>query len=96
MARTAKETTRPGYVNRNDQRVVRDTGLPGNDHVQRVYELACGKCDAHYGANGSDIFQRKCPQCGGGAPGLSLWGKPPRCKACDVANERQPKRLHAR
>lgn len=63
-------TTAPGSVNRNRQLVVRRTELPGNDHQQRVYELRCLECDHHYGANGSDIFQRRCPNCGGGAPGL--------------------------
>jgi len=63
-------TTKVGYVNRNGQMVVHPTRLPGTDHLQRVYVLCCGKCRHLYGANGSDIFQRKCPQCGGGRPGL--------------------------
>jgi hypothetical protein len=67
-----EETTRPGYVNRNDQTVVRSTPLPGNDHMQYIYVLRCGKCRNEYGANGSDIFQRKCPLCQGGAPGLDF------------------------
>lgn len=71
MSRESKKTTVPGYENRNGQRVVRDTGLPGTDHGQRVYELECGSCGHTYGANGSDIFQRKCPKCGGGMPGLA-------------------------
>ena len=63
------ETTAPGYVNRNSQIVIRDTGLPGTDHGQRVYVLHCSKCDHVYGANGSDIHERKCPN-DGGRPGL--------------------------
>ena len=70
-ARGGKGTTRPGYRNRNDQVVVRRTETPGNDHNQVVYELECGGCGQRYGANGSDIWQRKCPGCGGGQPGLS-------------------------
>jgi hypothetical protein len=68
----AKEhpTTQPGYVNRNDQIVVRDTNRPGNDHLQYVYILACQRCQNEYGANGSDIWLRKCPACQNGAPGL--------------------------
>jgi hypothetical protein len=62
-------TTRIGFVNRNDQTVVRATGLPGTDHLQRVYALRC-KCGHEYGANGSDIWLRKCPVCQGGKPGL--------------------------
>jgi len=63
-------TTAPGYKNRNDQVVERATRLPGNDYVQYIYVLRCGKCEHKYGVNGSDIFQRKCPKCGGGRPGL--------------------------
>ena len=63
-------TTEPGYVNRNGQRVVRETGLPGTDHLQFVYVLRCRACGAEYGANGSDIYQRRCPSCQDGASGL--------------------------
>ena len=63
-------TTRLGYVNRNGQTNIRATDLPGNDHLQRIYVLSCGRCGHEYGANGSDIFQRKRPHCQGGAPGL--------------------------
>lgn len=64
-------TTQPGYVNRNSQEVIRSTGKPGTDHGQYIYVLRCGECGEEYGANGSDIFQRKCPDCQDGAPGLS-------------------------
>ena len=63
-------TTKPGFVNRNQQTVVRATGLPGTDHGQSIYVLQCNSCGVEYGGNGSDIFQRKCPACQGGAPGL--------------------------
>jgi len=56
-------TTLPGYTNRNRQRVVRATDLPGTDHGQRIYVLHCEHCASEYGANGSDIFQRLCPTC---------------------------------
>ena len=72
MRRKSKNTTDPGYENRNHQVVVRDTGNPGTDHNQRVYELRCKKCGHHYGANGSDIHLRKCPKHQGGSPGLPL------------------------
>ena len=65
------KTTRTGYKNRNGQTVVRATGLPGTDHGQSIYVLHCGHCSREYGANGSDIFQRRCPSCQGGAKGLS-------------------------
>jgi PHP family Zn ribbon phosphoesterase len=68
----ATETTTIGYVNRKGQIVVRATGLPGSDHGQYIYVLRCSKCQSEYGANGSDIFQRLCPKCQGGRPGLAF------------------------
>jgi hypothetical protein len=65
------KTTQPGYVNRNSQVVIRDTQLGGTDQGQSVYQLGCVICGHVYGANGSDIFERKCPKCQGGAPGLA-------------------------
>jgi PHP family Zn ribbon phosphoesterase len=65
-------TTKSGYVNRNHQVVIRNTGLPGTDKGQNVYQLGCSGCGEVYGANGTDIFERKCPKCGGGKEGLSL------------------------
>lgn len=68
MARS-KGTTVPGYVNRHGVSVIRKTDLPGNDHLQVTYVLRCP--DGHeFGANGSDIWLRKCPECQGGRPGL--------------------------
>lgn len=71
MTKAKRGTTTPGYVSRRGQTVLRDTGQPGNDHNQRVYVLRCGACAHEYGANGSDIWQRRCPACDGGAAGLS-------------------------
>jgi hypothetical protein len=67
-------STECGYLNRNEQLVIRPTGMPGNDHLQYIYVLRCTRpgCGHEYGANGSDIFQRKCPACEGGAPGLPM------------------------
>ncbi|MEQ1905523.1 MAG: hypothetical protein ABL888_15145 [Pirellulaceae bacterium] len=64
------KTTQPDYENRNGQVVIRSTGLQGTDHLQKIYVLRCSQCAHEYGANGSDIFQRKCPSCQGGASGL--------------------------
>jgi hypothetical protein len=63
-------TTEPGYRNRNRQTVVRATELPGTDHNQKIYVLKCGDCGIEYGANGSDIHLRRCPNCQFGRPGL--------------------------
>lgn len=66
----ANPTTYTGYVNRNGQVVIRNTGLPGTDKNQSVYQLGCSQCGQVYGANGSDIHLRLCPQCQNGAKGL--------------------------
>ncbi len=68
----SKGTTDIGYINRNDQRVIRNTGLAGTDNNQVVYELECLECGYRYGANGSDIFQRRCPKHDKGSPGLEI------------------------
>ncbi len=71
-SRTSAGTTTPGYRNRNGQTVIRDTDIPGNDHNQRIFELLCSNCLRRYGANGSDIWLRRCPHCNGGRPGLDF------------------------
>jgi hypothetical protein len=66
----SKGTTEAGFVNPHGQLNVRGTELPGNDHLQYVYVLRCTHCGTEYGANGSDIHRRRCPECQGGRPGL--------------------------
>lgn len=63
-------STRPGFINDHGQVVIRNTGLPGNDHSQTVYQLGCSECGHVYGANGADIHLRRCPMHDRGAPGL--------------------------
>jgi hypothetical protein len=70
--RRSAGTTQVGYINRNGQEVVRPTGKPGTDHGQYVYVLRCRTCGHEYGANGSDIFLRRCPNHDGGAAGLGF------------------------
>ena len=67
-----KGTTTYGFVNPHGQEVIRNTGKPGTDHGQYVYELKCQHCGHLYGANGSDIHERKCPKCQNGKPGISF------------------------
>jgi hypothetical protein len=55
MSRPSKGTTTIGYINRNPQRVIRDTGRPGN-HNQMAYELQCEVCGCKYERNGADIL----------------------------------------
>lgn len=67
-------TTRVGYINRHNQRCGGHRGRAGNDHLQRAYRMHClqAGCGNVYGANGSDVFQRKCPKCQGGEPGIEF------------------------
>lgn len=63
-----------GYVNRNDQ-VTIGAAEPidsGTETRQSVYVLHCPTCGLNYGANRSGIWQRKCPNHQGGAPGEAL------------------------
>ncbi|HJQ37347.1 MAG TPA: hypothetical protein VKB93_09420 [Thermoanaerobaculia bacterium] len=65
-------STSIGFTNNNRQTVLQATDLPGTDHGQSIYVLRCGDCGSEYGANGSDIWLRKCPNCQGGRAGLAL------------------------
>jgi hypothetical protein len=67
-----RRTTEPAFINPHGQITIRNTGLPGTDHNQYVYQLGCSNCGHVYGANGSDIYERKCPQCQKGRAGLSF------------------------
>ena len=75
-----KGWTDPGSVNRNDQMNLGPTNplRRGSDHGQYVYVMHCPVCERNYGANGSDIWQRKCPfhklgpRRGKGRPGESI------------------------
>ena len=69
-------STVPGFTNRNGQTVIRPTNLPGTDYNQRIYVLECGNCGHQYGSNGSDNFQRRCPCCDRGRPGLDFGEEP--------------------
>ena len=65
-------TTLPGFINPHGQITIRNTGVPGTDKNQYIYQLACSICGQIYGANGSDIHERKCPVCQGGRKGLEV------------------------
>lgn len=55
-----------GYVNKNNQRNNGITPHEGTDNNQYFYEMECLNCGHKYYANGTDIWQRKCPACQGG------------------------------
>jgi hypothetical protein len=65
-------TTDIGHVNKHNQQVLEDTGKPGNGANQRMYKLQCLECGEVYGANGADIWERRCPNHDNGCPGLPL------------------------
>lgn len=62
------KSTDAGYVNKNNQKNIGRTDEPGTDNEQWFYEMECLNCGHKYKANGSDIWQRKCPNCQGGKP----------------------------
>jgi hypothetical protein len=66
-------TTSVGYENRNRQLCLGHRGVAGTDFGQFAYRLECLECGYTYGANGTDVFQRKCPECQGGEPGIRYW-----------------------
>ncbi len=61
-----------GEVNRNHQQLLRLTTQPGTDYNSRVGVLKCRLCAKIYGSNSTDAWERKCPQCQHGRPGLNL------------------------
>lgn len=78
-ARRNFQTTSPGFVNLNQQRVIAATGAPSETRRgQVVYRMECAGCSHVYGCNGMDIKARLCPACQGGCPGERLWEPSPR------------------
>lgn len=62
------KSTEVGYINKNRQKNLGKTDKPGTDNNQYLYEMECLECGHGYYANGTDIWQRKCPKCQGGKP----------------------------
>jgi hypothetical protein len=62
-----------GVENRNRQVCRGHRGVLGTDNEQYAYKVECLRCGHVYGANGSDMFQRRCPACQGGKPGIPFW-----------------------
>jgi len=67
------QTTQIGFINGNQQRCHGTLGVRGTDHLQYAYRMECLKCGFVYGANGSDIAGKLCPECSGGQPGVAYW-----------------------
>ena len=62
------KSTEAGYINKNDQQNNGRSTEKGTDHGQWFYHMECLKCGHRYLANGTDVWQRKCPKCQGGRP----------------------------
>ena len=62
------KSTVAGFVNKNNQKNKGCTYEQGTDNNQKFYAMECLNCGHRYKANGSDIWQRKCPSCQGGKP----------------------------
>lgn len=60
-----------GFRNREGQEVVRKTDREGTSPEQRIFVLRCSVCGHEYGCDGCDIYDRLCPKCQDGPPGLS-------------------------
>ena len=60
------KSTDLGFVNKNNQKNNGCTNEIGSDNNQMYYSMECLNCGHHYKANGTDIWQRKCPKCQGG------------------------------
>jgi hypothetical protein len=69
-----------GDTNRNNQKLLAKTNSPGTDNRQYVWVVECQSisndevCGHRYGVNGTDFFQRLCPKCQRGQPGLPIAG----------------------
>lgn len=64
-------TTEVGYINKNNQRNNGRTDKPGTDYGQWFYEMECLVCGHKYHANGSNIYEKKCPNCQGKSKDMS-------------------------
>ena len=67
------ESVRVGYVNPHGQKCCGHCGVHGTDHLQYAYKTECTLCGFVYGANGSDMHERRCPECQNGRPGIPYW-----------------------
>jgi hypothetical protein len=84
-------TVKKGRVNKNDQRCRGTLDVPGTDKNAFAYKMECTLCGFVYGTNSGDVFERKCPNCQGGAPGIRFWLIARKVSA-DVAGSNGPTR----
>ena len=62
-----------GHFNPNGQQCCGHCGVSGTDHGQYAYKTECTICGYVYGTNGSDMYERRCPECQEGAAGIKYW-----------------------
>ncbi len=55
-------------INKNNQRNNGRTQMQGTDHRQWFYKMECLDCGHKYYADGSNVKERRCPNCQGGKP----------------------------
>ena len=67
------ESTEIGYLNPNCQQCCGHCEVKGTDHGQYAYKTECTICGYVYGTNGTDMYERRCPECQGGATGIQYW-----------------------
>lgn len=65
------EYNKIGAINKNGQLCLGSRQVRGTDHNALSFKMRCMHCDYVYGANGTDVFQRKCPRCQQGAAGIA-------------------------
>jgi len=65
------DSSRSGTVNKHGQMLMGAPAAAGNDPSPRAVKMFCTHCYLSYGANGSDVWLRKCPRCQGGVPGIA-------------------------
>lgn len=66
------DSVKIGKINRRGQLCCGTRGVMGTDKNQYAYKVCCTRCEHVYGANGSDMYERKCPECQGGEPGIDF------------------------
>ena len=76
------ESVEIGFLNPNGQQCCGHCGVSGTDYGQYASKTECTICGYVYGTNGSDMRERRCPECQGGHRGSST-GRCPTVDVCD-------------
>ena len=61
-----------GAINKNEQLCLGTRKISGNDHNADAHAMLCQKCNTLYGANSTDVYERLCPACQNGQPGIDF------------------------